>query len=258
LARAVEEREAEPLRQATVRKLLAMKPARRSEEPTTDGRLLSDVLRNPDSTGGGRLSLDELLTLRQILTGREPDLATFELPIRYEAVTNLGKLQLLVDTGPGEDALDGGGEWQECARATNGNCLLVWNTLYDPPGQHALQAYFLYTGEEDSDEVEITGPVAPFFSSNLFRLHPDDASAGPSGVTLYANLVESNATYRIEVRSPAGDPVRTFRGTTSNGVIKVRWNLIDDRGLTYTNDSFESVFHVTLPDSGRSQTTKGP
>jgi hypothetical protein len=226
LARAAEQVEEEALRQATVKQLLTKKPARRTKEPTFEGRLLSDVLRNTNSPGAERLSLDGLLTLRQFLTGQEPDVATFELPIRFDAVTNLGELDLLVDTEPGEDAPDGGGEMQECARATNGNCLLVWTTLYDPPGQHALQArLLLYAGREDAEGVELTGPVAPFFSSNLFHFDPYDAYFGARGATLGARLIESNATYRIDIRSPTRDPVRTFRGATSNGVIRVRWDL---------------------------------
>ena len=47
-------------------------------------------------------------------------------------------------------------------------------------------------------------------------------------------------------------------GSTSNGVIKVHWDLTDERGNKRTNDSFDSVFRIALPDSGRSQAMKGP
>jgi hypothetical protein len=46
--------------------------------------------------------------------------------------------------------------------------------------------------------------------------------------------------------------------STSNGVIRAHWDLIDDHGNRCTNESIDSVFQVTLPGSGRSQTLKGP
>jgi len=52
--------------------------------------------------------------------------------------------------------------------------------------------------------------------------------------------------------------VRTLKGTASDGIIDVHWDLIDEHGRTCTNQAFDTVFHITLPDSGRSQTIKGP
>jgi hypothetical protein len=68
------------------------------------------------------------LTMKQIITGQEPDIATFEVPLSYSAVTNIGWLALNVD---GVEA-----EFDELDRATDGNCLLEWNTTYNPPGLH--------------------------------------------------------------------------------------------------------------------------
>ena len=106
--------------------------------------------------------------------------------------------------------------------------------------------------------MEIKGPLVPFFSSNLCQFDPFYSEFDSKGGILYARLPESNGTYVIELKSPVGVHVRTFTGSTSNGVIKVRWDLTDERGNAYTNDSVDSIFHVTLPDSGRSQTLKGP
>jgi hypothetical protein len=41
-------------------------------------------------------------------------------------------------------------------------------------------------------------------------------------------------------------------------VIRVHWDLFDDHGNRCTNEAIDSVFRVTLPGSGRSQTLKGP
>jgi hypothetical protein len=137
--------------------------------------------------------------------------------------------------------------------------LLVWNTTYDPPGRHAVQAELLlrHRGEE-SGEGRIQGPAAPFFSSNLCQFSHRYDFYDARGATLYARLPESNGVYSIELKDPAGEHIKTFTGTTSNGVIQVHWDLVDDRGRAYPSQSFESVFSVTLPDSGRSQTMKGP
>ena len=66
------------------------------------------------------------LTLTQVITGDEPDVVTFELPISYNALTNIGGLNLNIN---GIDVT-----LEDFGPATNGNCLMNWNTTYDPPG----------------------------------------------------------------------------------------------------------------------------
>jgi hypothetical protein len=247
-------KEEETARQARVKELLSAKPARDAKEPTFNGKPLTKILGNDKASS--HLTLHEMLTLKRIITTNDPDIATFELPISYDVVTNQRKfplsLRLLVDAPANETCFLG--QMQGCERATNGNCLLIWNTTYDPPGQHALQAQ-LFCGWQT---LEVQGPVTPFFSSNICQFELFYDTFDSSGATLYARLPESNGIYTIELTSPSGSHLKTFTGTTSNGVITIDWNLIDDQGRRFTNDSFNSAFNVTLPDSGRSQTQKGP
>jgi hypothetical protein len=262
LAKAAEQETMAALqRKRTIAKLEALyakQQPRRAAEPTYQGRPLSKLLRNREASGTNQLALDELLTLKPISTGKEPDFATFEVPIRYDVVTNIGELHLLVDVDPEDEDTGGeGGEFQECERATNGNCLLVWNTTYDPPEKHFLQAHLLCT-EKQEYSMEVKGPIAPFFSSNVFQLHSSFGQFGSRGAFFSAKLAESNGLYTIELSSPAGEHIKTITGSTSNGVIDVQWDLMDDHGKRYTNDSFQCSFRVTLPDSGRSQALKGP
>ena len=49
-----------------------------------------------------------------------------------------------------------------------------------------------------------------------------------------------------------------YAGSTASGILKEHWDLIDDQGRRFTDEMFDTVFHITLPDSGRSQTLKGP
>jgi len=249
---------------ASLERLYAQQQPRLTKEPVYQGKPLSKLLRNDKASGTNQSTLDELLTARQVTTGKEPEIATFEVPISYDALTNIGSLQLLVDPDPENDWEGEGGELQSCERATNGNCLLVWNTAYDPPGKHFLQAQLsceekpVRRRRGGPEQIEITGPLAPFFSSNLCQFDPAYSQFDAGGATLYAKLPESNGIYTIELKSPAGDHIRSFTGSTSNGVIHVHWDLTDDHGNRCTNESLDSVYHIKLPDSGRSQTLKGP
>jgi hypothetical protein len=42
-----------------------------------------------------------------------------------------------------------------------------------------------------------------------------------------------------------------------NGVVQVRWDLMDERGSRYTNEAFNTAIQVTLPGSGRSHGLRG-
>ncbi len=247
-------------RQAETGKILAAKPLAQSKEPSYRGHPLAEVLRNETALGTNKLTLDELLTLKQVITGAEPEIVTFEVPMAHEVVTNLGELSLFIDPSKDEDSDEGCNVgWLECHRATNGNCQLVWNTIYESPGKHALQMGLALNGPASRDEGLFLGPPAPFVVSNLCQFSLSSAHFERDlGVTLHAKLPEPDGAYAIELKATGGPLVRTFTGSTSNGVIKVHWDLTDERGIKCTNDSFDSVFRITLPDSGRSQTMKGP
>ena len=243
-------------RQSNVEKALAAPAAAITNEPVFRGRRLSELLSNHPGTN--EPSLFELLTLKQVVTGAEPETVAFELPIRYEALTNLGELVLCIDRY-GPDYEEG---WavghDECVRASNGDCRLVWSTIYETPGKHALLAGLDLKDKGQNDEG-LFGPRTLFVVTNLCQFTPESASFDPElGAKFYARLPESNGTYQIELKSPAGERLRTITGSTTNGFFEVHWDLTDDRGRRRTNDSYDSVFHITLPDSGRSQTLRGP
>ena len=267
------EAQAEAARQAAVKKLLTNPKHQRTSwvgdnsgasEPVYGRQPLSKFLRH----GTNDVSLDALLTLKQVVTGDEPEIVTYQLPVSYDVlasmkgdrVTNayqIGELKLLMDCDP-DDALLNDPELTDCERATSGDCLLSWNTAFERPGQHAMQALFLAEVGVDK-ELQVKGPVKPFFSSNLCQFIPASTLWDDTGAYIDAcSLAESNAVYSIEVKTKSGVHVKTFSGRTTNGVIHVDWDLLDDRGRKYTNNSFLSYFHITLPGSGRSQTLKQP
>jgi len=208
------------------------------------GRIEKALSRNP-------LLWDNPLTLTQVVTGEEPDIATFEVPINYDALVNIGGLSLWVD---GEAV-----SFQECNRAANGNCLLSWNTTFHWPGQHYVQARLILNGKkrrgEQPDLTVLTanGPLTPFYSANVARFNPffsEFSAAG--GAILYACLPEFEAEYSIELRTPTGELIRTITGNTSNGEIEEHWDLTWANDTPYMGDTVWAIFNVTLLGSGSS------
>lgn len=248
-----------PLRQARVGKILATKWSPDAGNMSYQGRPANEDIHNGNVTGTNWLSLTELLTPKQIITGDEPENVTFEVPVSYDVITNRGGLTLLVDADPDDPATsDSGAKMQDCNRATNGDCLLVWHSIYDPPGQHAVQVQLFWMNEKRGEFIG-KGPAISVVTSNLCQFSLASAHFDPeTGATFRARLPEKNGQYTVELNTTNGTRLKTITGSTTNGVIKVHWDLMDDHGVRFTNDFFNSVFHSTLPDSGRSQTLKGP
>ena len=190
------------------------------------------------------------LMATQVITGEEPEIATFEVPISYNALTNIGTLRLLVDGGLSAS-------YQECDRAADGNCLLEWNSSFDSPGQHYLQAQIVLTGNQvggsapDPTILKGTGMLGLFNSTNICQFDPFYSEFTDSGATLYARTPACpNADYTIELQTTSGAHIKTITGSTSSGEISENWDLTDDNGNTVTNETVNAVFNVTLLDPG--------
>jgi hypothetical protein len=235
------------------------------EDPKIEGGLLSQVLRNK-AIAGPPLRLDQMLTLRQVTTGKEPDIATFELPMSYDALTNIGTLRLLCDADPSENSSNDEAELQDCERATNGNCRLVWNTTYDPPGQHFLQAELStgawHTGarrrNHDAGETTLKGPLFSFVSTNVIQFFPLGDVYSDKGAFFRVKLAQPVGSYSLEITAPSGEHIHTITGSTTNGIVEVHWDLIYSGGKRYTNDSFNSSWTVSFPDPLTRASTNKP
>jgi len=247
-------------RQAKAEALLNAPARPAGKEPTWHGRLLSEVLRNDKSAGTNKLTLAQMLTLRQVMTGGEPETVTFEVPVSYDFLDKRGALSLYVDPAPDSDSDEGCTAGQcECKRATNGNCLLVWSTIFETPGKHAVRAGLDLEDVATRSDEEIVGPLMPFVISNLCQFSLSSAHFQHEfGVTLRGKLPEDNGSYSVELKSPDGQLLKTLSGSASNGFVNIHWDLRDEHGRLCTNDAFDTVFQITLPDSGRSQTLRGP
>jgi len=261
------EREAEERRRDIIAELAgiyAKGETRKIPDPKIEGGLLSQVLRNK-AIAGPPLRLDQMLTLRQITAGKDQDIATFELPMSYDAVTNIGTLRLLCDADPNENSNEPA-QVQECKRVTNGNCRLVWNTTYDPPGKHFLQAELSignwrrrsHRRTRDVEEITLKGPLFSFLSTNAVQFSPLGNFYSDKGAFFRVKLAQPVGSYSLEITAPSGEHIHTITGSTTNGIVEVDWDLIYDGGKHYTNDSFNSTWTVTVPDSPARASRKTP
>lgn len=248
-----------PLRQARVAKILATKWSPDTSGMSDGGQPVSENIRNTNVTGTNQLSLTDLLAPRQITIGDEPENLTFEVPVSYDFITNRGGLTLMVDADPDNpESTDSGARIQDCNRATNGDSLLVWHTIFDPPGPHAVQVELTWVNQKGGFFIG-KGPAISVVTSNLCQFSLDSANYDVDrGATFHARLPEANGLYTIECVTTNGEHLKTLTGSTTNGEFKTIWNLVDDHGHRLHGETFNSIVHVTLPDSGRSQTLKGP
>jgi len=246
-------------RQARVAQILATNWSPELDAGFFGGQPAAEFLRNGIATSN-HLSLAELMTPKQVFTGHEPEDLTFEFPVCYDAITNHGFFLLLdADTDPGSMfAPDSGAKVQELSRAANGDCLLVWHTIYDPPGQHALQVELTWYNDKGA-ETWCRGPAIPVTTSNLCQFSLDCANYDVElGARFHARLPEKNGLYSIECVTTNGEHLKTLTGSTSNGEFNGVWNLVDDHGHRLTGETFNSIVHLTFQDSGRTQTLNGP
>ena len=223
---------------------------RKSKEPSYMGQPIVELLRNKAVDATNRLTLDQMLTLKPVITGEEPSISTFELPVSYDSLKQAGLVFLLVDADKNGATVAGSGAYQECDRATNGDCLLEWNITFEPPGKHRLQVELYIQGQQSkSDYQKFYGPDFSFNSSNVCEFDNDVFDS--RGAILHAKVFEANTAYGIEVKTPSGKHIKTIFGRTTTGEIEEFWNLTDDNGDIVTNlNEVDAVFRITNSVSG--------
>jgi hypothetical protein len=251
-------------RQNEVERLLSAPRTRRSSEPEVEGTPLGQLLRSKTAPTNSA-SLFDLLTPRQVITGDEPELMTIEVPLNYDALTNFGRLFPLIDPMISVDYFERGcvAAASGFQRASNGDTLLLISTIYEAPGKHALQLELLpdrpsmIKGMREDDEEILCGPLSPIYITNVCQFSPSFDRFNPLlGVTIRAGVTESNAHFTGKFISSSGVQLKSFSGSTSNGLIAVHWDLnTEDRRWT---NGFESRFEITLSHSGKSQSLNGP
>ena len=135
---------------------------------------------------------------------------------------------------------------------------MVWDTIYESPGKHALRAGLEVHGGLPDNEA-IVGPPLPFVVSNLCQFSISSAHFDPRlGAPFQLKLPEMNGQFVLKCQTTNGALLKTITGTTTNGIVSVRWDLVDDQGRRFGAHFFNSAWTITLPDSGRTQNLKGP
>jgi hypothetical protein len=214
------------------------------------GRIKKALSQNP-------LDPSNPLTLRQVITGDEPDVVTFEVPINYNALTSIGGVNLNVN---GVDV-----EFEDFTNASDGNTLLIWNTTYQSPGQDYLQAQLtINNAGDDAAVVTGVGTIAPFNSTNAMQFFAADSLFDANTAFLDAQLPAQYAgqdvSYTIQLNDPSTTPptpLKTITGSTSGGTIQETWNLVEDDNVTaFAGDSFTATFSTAFPDSTTGKNTK--
>ncbi len=247
------------LRQSRVATILATNWSDPPEGPAFKGQSVQSLIGNVSVSDTNKLSLCALLTPKQIITGKEPEDITFEFPIRHDAITNNNILFVNVDGDPDEVVkFDSGGKVYDRERAANGDCLVIWHAIYDPPGRHAVQVYVVLEDKREG-RLYFSGPPVAVTTSNLCQFSLDCVNYDVDvGARFHARLPEKNGNFSIECVTTNGAHLTTLTGSTTNGEFNVVWNLVDDHGHRLNGETFNSIVHISLPDSGRSQTLRGP
>ena len=205
------------------------------------------VGRIKNALGQNPLEVNNPLIATQIVVAVNSGLASLEVPVSYNIMTNIGRLKLLVDGNVAS--------FQQCESTTNGHCLLVWNTTFDSPTNHYLQIQLLLNGQHHQgstpDPTVLTGvgKLELFNSTNICQFDPFYSSFDSGGAILYAKTPACpDADYTIELQTESGAHLRTITNSTSTGEISEHWDLTDDNGNVVTNDTIKAVFNVTLLD----------
>jgi hypothetical protein len=175
------------------------------------------------------------LFLKRIITGNEPVAATFEVPVSYDTVTDAGFFHLHRDGF--------GATGEQLLRATNGNCLLVFNQYFDPPGSHLLHAHF-----QMGDQSVADGPIVPFFSSNKFQFGPSGAMFDDYSAYLDAKVFSDQADYVINLYDTSTTNeiyILSITNTTTTGLIQEDWGMTNANGTPFTGMSVRAEFSVT-------------
>lgn len=212
--------------------------------------LVGDVKR---ALGMAAFGLDNPLVLKEAFTGQEPSMINFNLPLQFSTLTQAGHLILLID---GLEV-----SLFNSTQAPDGTSTLVWNSTYDTPGQHYMQAELTLndTNIPSGSACIACGPVVPFFSSNILQFFLSDSLFNTQTAFLDAQLPQSAAAYTIKLYDPSVTPpalVTTINGATTTGFIEEDWGVTNADGSPYLKDTVNAQFNVALAGSASGNAIK--
>jgi hypothetical protein len=194
------------------------------------------------------LKLNNPFQLTQVLSGLEPDIVAFQVPIpyplSYTGLTAVASLDLQVD-----------GARAKVFGVTNsgGNCLIKWNTTFEAPGPHIVGARLKLKGPRPqvSLQPEVVAAAGPICISPVRNSLGFDSyfSSYYSDTYICADLSVETAPYVIALYNPLSNPnipFRTMSGSATQYRITEFWDGKDDGGVSYPGDSVRVQVTVNL------------
>jgi hypothetical protein len=185
------------------------------------------------------------LTLNPIAFDNEWGIATYELPISYSVLTNIGGLNLNLN---GINV-----KLEDIGSSTNGNCVINWNSTYDSFGLRFLQIKLTLNAANDyyTEKLTAYGSLLPYYSSNPVQFFESDSIFDDTSAFLDAQLPAQNADYVISLYDASTTPpsfLTAVTNSTSNGIIQEDWDLTYNGGMNvFTGAQLNAVFDVELP-----------
>ncbi len=199
--------------------------------------------------GTNPLVQDNLLTLTPIITGEEPYILTYSMPLSTNVESSRCVLTLL------DNGYSAGG--YEFIQQTDGTYLVKWNTTFANNGMHVLQVQLGMPGSglplnDDGTEpmqpvLSVLGPMQIENVNNIIQFDPDDTSFG-SQISYSGTLAVQSANYEIDIYDTNAVLLTTITGSATNGTIDETWDL-KVNGKVRNDDEFDAQIYITPTDT---------
>ena len=197
--------------------------------------------------GTNPLVQDNPLTLVPVITGQEPYILTYSMPLSVDVSSNDCALRL-TDNGSDAGAYD-------FIQQTNGTYMVEWNTTFASNGPHFLQVGLDMPGFVLAKDASGAQPVLSVAGqtrieniNNPILLDLDDTSFGSQAV-FTGTLTVQSADYEIDIYDTNNTLLNIITNHTDNGVINEVWNLTITNGETRDDEEFDAQLYITPSDT---------
>jgi hypothetical protein len=219
-----------------------------SKRPKADHRTLAEKVKS--CLGMELTNLQDSLALKPIITGEEPIILTYLLPLGLEAASSsyfpdgLARFRLL-------QFLDNGNQVENCAvsRETNGTYLVKWNALFASYGLHYLQIKLIFPTRGSYDCAEVSGSKLEETVTNLLQWGYDGTGFGRWSI-FEAKIQIPSADYSIFIYDTNTNLVKRIDGHTEAGSIFERWDNHPTNKYAWTDDDLKAEIAITPTTNG--------
>ena len=185
---------------------------------------------------------DNPLKLTPVITGQEPYILTYSMPLNVDVSSNHCQLVVL------DNGVNAGG--YDFSPQINGTYLVEWNTTFAANGFHTLQVELSMPGYRLPRNASGTQAVLAVFGlirlenvQNIVQLDPDETSFGSQAAFSGALAVQS-ADYQIQIFDTNSVLLTTITNHTDTGQMSETWDLTDSNGTTRSDEEFRAALTV--------------